>query len=88
MIFRGVEYSPAGADLLRALGRLWRATADPAEKDRLRGEAETIHALHEHFPGLIVHEVGREPKAAADDPLPAVSPEREPASRPATLFDA
>lgn len=52
-IFRGIEYSPAGERLMRGFADLHRETRDPA----IIGEAEVVHALHEHFPGLTIHDL-------------------------------
>ena len=92
--FRGVEYSPAGERLMRALGRLWQQTDDEDEKAALQREAGVIHTLHAEFPGLVVHEAqGRDPVADSFGHPSGVrlagasSEEDEPASRPETLFE-
>lgn len=86
MIFRGVEYSEAGEGVMRGLGRLWRATDDEDVKQALVDEAETFHAFHAEFPGLVVHESGLGTEGSGNAPVSSEAT-AEPASRPETLFE-
>lgn len=52
-----VRYSGPVYKLMRELAERVMAATSEAERKRLLREAETVHAFHEEFPGVVMHEV-------------------------------